>query len=52
MLTGSLSYYTGSQSFSVEADASKALITLINDTPFSSYFVSAEWEGLYYSRAL
>ncbi|SKB49790.1 phage nozzle protein [Sphingopyxis flava] len=51
MLTGSLSYYSGSQPFSVEADASQALITLINDTPFSSFFVSAEWEGLYYSRA-
>ena len=48
---GELSYGTGSSTFSVEADAAVVSITLANDTPFASNFVSAEWEGLFFSRA-
>ena len=37
----------------VETRYSKeARIELINDSPFASTYTSAEWEGLYFSRAL
>lgn len=49
-ILGKLAYRTGSQQFSVGADAAQVEITLINDTPFASNFVSAEWEGVYANR--
>ena len=48
---GSQAYTSGATPFDVGADASICTITLANDTPFASNFVSAEWEGLYFSRA-
>lgn len=45
-------YHTGSYSFQVYGDAAQAEIALTNDTPFGSTFVSAEWEGFYFNRAL
>lgn len=50
MVLGQIAYGSGSQSFTVGADSRKAIIALFNDTPFASNFVSAEWEGTYYSR--
>lgn len=50
MVLGSMSYSTDETSFSVVADAAQAQITLINDTPFASYWTSLEWEGLYFTR--
>lgn len=38
--------------FSVAANSETAVIDLVNDTPFASTFVSAEWEGLYFNRSL
>lgn len=49
-LLGTLPYETSSGAFTVAANAATADITLVNDTPFRSVFVSIEWEGLYYSR--
>jgi hypothetical protein len=51
MVTGTMSYHTGAQPFTVAADAAQVFITLVNDTPYSSYWTSAEWEGLFFSRA-
>lgn len=51
MTLGDMSYSSGSTQFSVDADASVVTITLVNDTPFASNFVSAEWEGVYFNRA-
>lgn len=51
LVAGEMSYHTGAQPFSVQADAAQATITLVNDTPYSSFWVSAEWEGMFFSRA-
>lgn len=49
---GRQAYRTGTFTFSVAGEASLATIALSNETPFASTFVSAEWEGLFFSRAL
>lgn len=46
------SYHTGSYSFQIYGDANQATIALSNDTHVGSTFVSAEWEGFYFNRAL
>lgn len=51
LVAGEMSYHTGAQPFTLAADAAQVSITLVNDTPYSSFWVSAEWEGLYFSRA-
>jgi hypothetical protein len=38
--------------FSVAGRSSDARIELINDTAFDSTITSAQWEGLFFSRAL
>jgi hypothetical protein len=43
-------YHSGSYSFQVYGNADKATVALMNDTPFQSTFVSAEWEGFYFNR--
>lgn len=43
--------HTGSYSFQVYGDAAQAIIALSNDTHVGSSFVSAEWEGFFFSRA-
>lgn len=45
-------FHTGSYSFQIYGDASQCSITLSNDTHLASTFVSAEWEGYYFNRAL
>lgn len=47
---GAIAYRTGSQQFSVQANAKDAAIQLLTDTPFAANFISAEWEGVYSSR--
>lgn len=49
---GQPSYYTGPFTFSVASNAAEVWIEVINDSPFSSTFTSAEWEGLFHHRAL
>lgn len=49
---GRVGYRSGSFTFSVGGDASLATVTLRNSTPYASTFVSAEWEGKYFNRAL
>lgn len=51
LVTGAMSYSTNSSMFTVSADAAQVSITLANDTPFASYWTSAEWEGVFFSRA-
>ncbi len=46
------SFQTGSYSFQVYGDAAQCVIALSNDTHVGATFVSAEWEGLYFNRAL
>lgn len=48
---GKQSYLSGAVPFTVGADATQALITVANDTPFGSSFVSGEWEGTFFSRS-
>ncbi|WP_109798680.1 phage nozzle protein [Novosphingobium meiothermophilum] len=50
-LLGAQAYASDAIPFSVSAEASRLSITLANDTPFASSWVSAEWEGLYFNRA-
>lgn len=50
-ILGQQAYDNNAVPFLVGADASVATVTLVNDTPFSSYWVSAEWQGLFFSRA-
>jgi hypothetical protein len=45
-------FHTGAYSFQVYGDAAQARISLTNDTHVASTFVSAEWEGFYFNRAL
>lgn len=45
-------YHSGAYSFQVYGDAAQATVKLSNDTHVGSTFVSAEWEGFFYSRAL
>ena len=45
-------YVTDSFTFSVAGDASLARIELINDGPFGSTITSAQWEALFFNRAI
>lgn len=45
-------FHTGSYSFQVYGDAAQAVLRLSNDTHVGSTFVSAEWEGFYFNRAI
>lgn len=51
-ILGTPSYYSGALTFSVASNAAEVRMEIVNDTPFSSTFTSAEWEGLYHHRAL
>jgi hypothetical protein len=51
-LVGQRVYQTTSFTFSVAGNSKEAVVQLINDTPFASTWTSAEWEGMYFSRAL
>jgi hypothetical protein len=51
-ILGQRAYASGPFTFSVGGDASKVQIDLINDTAFDSTLTSAEWEGIFFSRAL
>jgi hypothetical protein len=51
-ILGARSYADGPFTFSVAGDAAQVRIDLINDTAFNSTLTSAEWEGIYFSRAL
>lgn len=50
LVLGQQAYHSGSYTFPVAADASKAVIGLSNESPYDCTFVSAEWEGLFFSR--
>lgn len=52
LILNSPSYSDGAYSFQVYGDAAQATVKLSNDTHVASTFVSAEWEGFFYSRAL
>lgn len=51
-IIGDQGYFTGPFMFSVAGNSQVARIELINDSPFGSTWTSAEWEGLFFSRAL
>lgn len=51
-IIGDRSYLTGPFTFSVAGHSKQARIELVNDSPFRSTWTSAEWEGLFFSRAL
>ena len=50
-LTGQMAYDSATGQFAVTANSKDVSIALVNDTPFQSFWVSIEWEGLYYTRA-
>ena len=52
LVLNSPQYSTGSYAFQIYGDAAQAIVKLSNDTHVASTFVSAEWEGFFYSRAL
>lgn len=52
LVLGSPSYDTGSFRVSVAGHSRKAVIRFINDSYMASTFSSAEWEGLFNSRAM
>ena len=45
------SYQTGSYSFQIYGDADQATVALVNETHVGSTFVSAQWEGFFFSRS-
>jgi hypothetical protein len=45
-------YHSGAFTFSVAGNSEAAVVELVNDSPFGSTLTSAQWEGLYWSRAL
>lgn len=49
---GSRVYGTTSFTFSVAGNAADARVELVNDSAYGSIWTSAEWEGLFFSRAL
>lgn len=49
---GRQAYRSGTFTFTVAGEAKSATVSLSNETPFASTWVSAEWEGLFHSRAL
>lgn len=48
---GKTTLHSGKASFSVQANAGEALVTLVNDSHLASTWHSAEWEGFYHNRA-
>lgn len=52
LVVGQPAYHTGSFTFAVAGNAENSIIALSNDSPYGSTFVSAEFEGLYFNRAL
>lgn len=52
LVIGEVAYHSGSYTFGVASDAKEVVIGLSNDSPYGSTFVSAEFEGLYFNRAL
>jgi hypothetical protein len=46
------SFQSGAYSFQIYGDAAQSVITLSNDTHLGATFVSAEWEGYYFNRAI
>jgi hypothetical protein len=52
LLLGQQVYHSGSFTFTVAGDAAQSVVALSNETPYGSTWVSAEWEGLFFSRAL
>lgn len=51
LILGSPQYHTGSYSFSVNGDSTTAVVSLVNDTPYRSRFMQAEWEAKYHNRS-
>jgi hypothetical protein len=51
-ILGQRSYVSSAFTFSVAGRSSDVRIELINDTAFDSTITSAQWEGLFFSRAL
>jgi hypothetical protein len=49
---GKRGYHTGPFEFSVAGASNQARVELVNDSAFASTWTSAEWEGLFFSRAL
>ncbi len=49
---GRVNYGSGSFTFPVAGNAALATVAVVNDSPYGSTFVSAEWEGLYFNRAI
>jgi hypothetical protein len=49
---GERAYSSDAFNFSVAGNAATTVIDLVNDTPFDSTITSAEWEGLFFTRAL
>lgn len=45
-------YHTGQYQFTIMGNAEDSTVTLTNDTHVGSTFVSAEWEGFFFNRAL
>jgi hypothetical protein len=51
-LLGERTYYTGSWQFSAQGKSTKLRVDLVNDSPFEHTITSAQWEGLFFSRAM
>lgn len=49
-LIGTIIMRDGSFTFPVASDATRATISLVNDSPYPSTFYSGEWDGLYTQR--
>lgn len=49
---GQTNYYTGSWQFSAQGDSRRLRVDLVNDSPFEHTITSAQWEGLFFSRAM
>lgn len=49
---GKRPYYTGAWQFSAQGKSSIIRVDLVNDSPFEHTITSAQWEGLFFSRAM
>jgi hypothetical protein len=49
---GQRSYYTGAWQFSAQGKSTDIRVDLVNDSPFEHTIASAQWEGLFFSRAM
>lgn len=50
-IIGQINLATGSFRFPVNAKNDEVTVEVVNDSPFPSRFISAEWEGTYHNRA-